>query len=85
MYRLFKDHEIRKTRELSEDFWFFYTMDGAADTKKKKVMVPSSWQTYPDTLTYTGKGIYEKEVFCKGNIRFVFKGVAHTADVYFDG
>ena len=38
-------------------------------------------------MTYRGRGIYRKQVTVakKTNLRFVFKGVSHTADVYFNG
>ena len=40
----------------------------------------------PELLNYRGKGTYTRKVYIqeKTNIRLEFKGVSHTADVYFD-
>ena len=84
MYRLFDTHKIRKNTELSGSFWDFSTYDGDGSVNKK-VLVPSCWQSYPETTNYIGRASYKKDVYCDGNVRFIFKGVAHTADVFFDG
>lgn len=49
--------------------------------------MPGCWEQHPDFLQHRGKGTYTKKVFLKhsGNVRLEFKGVSHTADVYFDG
>ena len=49
--------------------------------------VPGCWEDNPEMLTYRGKGTYFKNIRTERteNIRLVFKGVSHTADVYFDG
>ncbi len=85
MYRLFDEHKIRQVKELTGELWDFHAVTSSDNAKTIKVAVPSSWQSYPDTVCHVGKGIYEKDVYCGGNVRFVFKGVAHTADVFLDG
>lgn len=83
MIRLFDTHYIRKTREL-DGMWDF-KMDGT--DKKYKLPVPCCWEQHPDFMQHRGKGTYTKivNIECGGNIRLEFKGVSHTADVYFDG
>ncbi|MCX7714226.1 MAG: beta-glucuronidase [Clostridia bacterium] len=83
MIRLFDTHYIRQTQEL-DGMWDF-KMDGF--DKKYRMPVPSCWEQHPDFLQHRGKGTYTRKVYIKqaGNIRLEFKGVSHTADVYFDG
>lgn len=83
MIRLFETHKIREVHEL-DGMWDFT----AAGTDKHYTMpVPGCWEQHPDFLSYRGRGIYTKKVYIKrsGNVRLEFKGVSHTADVYFDG
>jgi beta-glucuronidase len=49
--------------------------------------VPGCWEMHPDLLTYRGQGAYRKKVTItdQTSLRLVFKGVSHTAHVYFDG
>ncbi|MGM9937917.1 MAG: sugar-binding domain-containing protein, partial [Candidatus Ornithomonoglobus sp.] len=83
MIRLFETHRIREAREL-DGMWDF-KMDGF--DKKYQLPVPGCWEQHPDFLQHRGKGTYTRKVYIKqgGNIRLEFKGVSHTADVYFDG
>lgn len=85
MIRTFETHKIRKTKELSSSLWNFHTLEGSQKDKIIKVMVPSCWETYPDTLTYRGKASYTRNFEAYGNVRLEFKGVSHTAEVYVDG
>lgn len=87
MIRLFKTHEIRKYRELSDSLWDFSTLpeQGKGEEIRMRAVVPSCWETYPDTITYRGKAVYERSFEASGNIRLEFKGVSHTAEVYLDG
>lgn len=82
MIRLFEQHRVREQREL-DGMWRYVTEDG----KQYTIPVPGCLEQHPDLLTYRGKGTYYKKVFVrrKSNIRLEFKGVSHTADVYFDG
>ena len=81
MIRLFDTHRLRETRELDE-MWDF-----TANGKTYSLPVPGCWEQHPDLLNYRGQGTYTKKVYIKrqSNIRLEFKGVSHTADVYFDG
>lgn len=81
MIRLFEQHRIRESKEL-DGMWNF-----KAKSKEYQMPVPACWEQHPDFLSYRGKGEYSKRVYVKkdGNVRLEFKGVSHTADVYFDG
>ena len=81
MIRLFEQHNIRKQREL-DGIWSFRTKEGA----EYRIPVPGCWEQNPELLNYRGKGTYTRKVYIqeKTNIRLEFKGVSHTADVYFD-
>ena len=83
MKRLFETHHIRTVTEL-DGMWDF-KMNGF--DKAYKLPVPSVWEQHPDFLSHRGKGTYTRKVYVKydGNVRLEFKGVSHTADVYFDG
>lgn len=82
MIRLFEQHRVREQREL-DGMWSYMREDGRQYT----IPVPGCLEQHPDLIAYRGKGNYYKKVFVrrKGNIRLEFKGVSHTADVYFDG
>ena len=82
MLRLFKTHEVRPCTEL-EGLWDF-TMEG--NEKQYRMMVPGCIEQHPDFLDKRGIGCYTRkiEVAQDGNLRFEFKGVSHTADVYLD-
>ena len=81
MIRLFEQHRIRNQKEL-EGIWDFVTEDG----RKYSLTVPGCWEQHPELINYRGKGTYTKKVYVsqKTNLRLEFKGVSHTADVYFD-
>lgn len=83
MIRLFEQHHIRPVQEL-DGMWEF-NMDGF--DKNYQMPVPGCWEQHPDFLKHRGKGTYTKKVYLKqaGAVRLEFKGVSHTADVYFDG
>ena len=82
MERTFMTHEIRKSQEIC-GLWDFYP--AISPDEKRRVTVPSCWETYPGLESYQGMGIYEKELYLDGRARFLFKGVSHTAQVYLDG
>ena len=83
MIRLFENHRVRRYKEL-DGVWDF-VKDGCE--KKYKLPVPGCWEQHPDMLSYRGKGEFSKKVYVNknGNVRLEFKGVSHTADVFFDG
>lgn len=81
MIRLFEQHICRKQKEL-DGVWEFRTAEG----KAYQLPVPGCWEQHQELLTYRGKGTYTREItiYEETNIRLEFKGVSHTADVYFD-
>lgn len=83
MIRLFETHYIRSVQEL-DGMWDF---KAEGIDKTYKMPVPSCFEQHPDFLNYRGKAVYTRTVYVKknGHIRIEFKGVSHTADVYFDG
>jgi beta-glucuronidase len=83
MTRLFETHNIRKYVSLNGT-WNFIN----ESTKKEYILpVPGCWEQHPDMKKYQGKGIYTKVLKIEKNtdLRLEFKGVSHTADVFFDG
>jgi beta-glucuronidase len=89
MERLFRTHDIRKVNEL-EEMWDFQPVDKVdvfPDKYDYTLPVPGCWEIHPDFLTYRGQGVFRKIINTHEgkNVRLVFKGVSHTADVYFDG
>ncbi len=85
MIRLFEEHQVRKTTELSSSLWDFCPVTGETAAPVQKVTVPSCWETYPGFEAYRGQGLYERTFEAGGDVRLVFKGVSHTAKVSVDG
>lgn len=88
MLRLFETNEIRAHIEL-EGIWDFAVV-GANEEEpqfKYRLPVPGCWEMHPDLLKYRGIGIYRRkvEVDQLSTLRFLFKGVSHTAKIFFDG
>lgn len=83
MERLFKTHEIRKTTEVG-GIWQFYTAENPEYVRH--VVIPSCIETYPGLENYEGRYTYRREVTVEqgGAVRLIFKGVSHTADIYWD-
>ena len=88
MERLFNTHLIRKQKCL-DGLWDFQTVTGThlPDKYTDKMAVPSCWETNPKYCCYSGKAVYKKDFTLaeNGNLRFLFKGISHTASVYLDG
>jgi len=89
LLRLFERHQLRKQRELS-GLWDFSPVDKKGEwpsNYKYQLNVPGCWEMHPDFLTYRGLGVYRKKITIskKTNLRLLFKGVSHTADIFFDG
>ena len=80
--RLFKTNEIRQTVSLN-GLWKAKKETG----EEFDLYVPDCWENVPGLERYRGKMEYTHKInICKmQNLRFVFKGISHTADVYFDG
>ena len=85
MIRAFETHKIRRCEELSSSLWDLSIPTASEAVHRLRVPVPGCWETYPQTRTYRGKAAYERSFEAGGNIRLVFKGVSHTADVFLDG
>ncbi len=83
MLRLFDTHNIRIQKEL-DGMWDF-KMEGIG--KEYTMPVPGCFEQHPDFLKRRGIATYSKTVFISRDtdIRLEFKGVSHTADVFFDG
>jgi beta-glucuronidase len=81
---MFDTHHIRKTWELSDSLWDFRTLPEQGEGISRKAAVPGCWESDPDTISYRGRACYERTITCTGNIRLVFKGVSHTAQVWLD-
>ncbi len=83
MIRLYEQHEVRNVKEL-EGMWDFVKVDTG---KHYTLPVPGCWEQHPDMLTYRGQGIFSKKIRIRKDtaVRLEFKGVSHTADVYWDG
>jgi beta-glucuronidase len=89
MLRLFQTHQIRPVTDL-EGTWDFSTVDEdihAVEQYPYKLAVPGCWEMHPDLLTYRGSGVYRKKIRIEHptSLRLEFKGVSHTAKIYFDG
>ena len=89
MIRAFEEHHIRMQREL-DGFWRFEPDEKEPSLRIKPpilVSVPGCWEEVPGLEQYRGRGTYVKTVELQRdtNIRLVFKGVSHTADVFWDG
>ena len=83
MNRLFENHHIR--RQVSLDGMWRFRMEGVE--KDYSMPVPGCWEQHPDFYQHRGAGTYTRKVRVAeaGNLRLEFKGVSHTADVFFDG
>lgn len=93
MDRLFQNHRIR-TRESLEGVWDFgklrtLSFDEVSENidYSYKVAVPGCWEMHPQLLTYRGQGIYRRSIYIHhpSHVRLLFKGVSHTAKVFWDG
>lgn len=83
MIRLFKQHEIRTSCEL-DGVWSFTAENGPTIS----MPVPGCWEQHPHYTKYRGKATYQRTIEltkAPSNLRLEFKGISHTADVFFDG
>ncbi|MEH7495701.1 glycoside hydrolase family 2 protein [Neobacillus niacini] len=82
--RLFQNHIIRREIPL-DPVWDFHTLNSEEEKQEEfKMLVPSCWESNPKLVSYKGKAVYSKKATFGGNVRLVFKGVSHTANVYLD-
>lgn len=86
MIRLFETHVVRKQKEITGTWQFCTVSDGGEKGTNRFVQVPSCWESIHGLEDYRGKGVYAKTIRTQSeNIRLIFKGVSHTADVFLDG
>ncbi|WP_433614263.1 sugar-binding domain-containing protein [Paenibacillus cellulositrophicus] len=92
MERMFQNHEVRVSRTI-EGTWDFTVVDEpemsaqASQSFPYRMAVPSCWETHPDFSTYQGVGAYRTIVNIRreASVRLIFKGISHTAHIYWDG
>ncbi|MBD2848164.1 beta-glucuronidase [Paenibacillus sp. IB182496] len=90
MIRLFETNEIRASKAL-DGLWDFAIMPRKGTLPARythRLPVPGCWENHPAFHTYQGAGAYRTRVKVgagEPNLRFTFKGVGHTARVFFDG
>ena len=89
MIRLFETNKIRNVYELEGD-WDFQPInegDSVCERYEYRMPVPACWELHPDFRTYRGKAAYRRKVDVSKDtsIKLNFKGVSHTADVYWNG
>jgi len=89
MIRMFENHKIRFQKELSGyyDFTLVDSSDILPESYDYKMFVPSCWESDIRFVDYRGRGVYRKTLGLDktANVRLEFKGVSHTADVYWNG
>ena len=83
MERLFQTHRFRKSCALAPT-WTLRTLDAGGLDRPEKVLVPGVWESHPALRCYRGRGIYEQEIECGGNLRFWFGGVSFRARITLD-
>ena len=93
MERLFKTHQIRR-QDCLDGVWDFTTLSGnkspagrLPDAYEYRMAVPACWEMSLPYAAYRGLAAYRKTFQTKQeeNLRFLFKGVSHTAEVFLDG
>ena len=94
MTRIFKQHHIRQTVDLNGTWEFYFPATGTKiepPTWKngicEKMEIPSVWEMLDSRKTYRGQAVARKIVSVADNcrLRLIFKGVSHTARVFWDG
>lgn len=82
MYRLFQDHYVRKSVYLPQ-VWNLETLNQSPSVVRR-VPVPGCVEMLPGLGRYKGEVKLWTEAEFGGNLRLVFKGVGHTAEVSLD-
>ena len=85
MIRTFCTNKIRESESLNGSDWMFSPDSGQYRGQHFPIVVPGCWESLPAFSNYRGSGCYSRLIEAAGNIRLVFKGVSHTADIYLDG
>ncbi len=86
MIRMYEAHENRKQIELG-GIWKMQQLSEKDEVVATfSPVVPSCWESMRGLEDFRGHCRYIKKIKTQGgNLRLVFKGVSHTANVYFDG
>lgn len=85
MLRLFTTHTIRPQQELN-GLWNLRRLDTEDNGQSYTAMIPGCWEMLRGWENFRGRGEYTRTITTEGgNLRFVFGGVSHTADVFWDG
>ncbi|MZQ80854.1 beta-glucuronidase [Paenibacillus sp. 5J-6] len=93
MIRLFQTHYVRQVTEL-EGLWDFIPLAPDEEIPAPgtvgytyRLVVPGCWEQHPELASYRGRGAYRRmiQIDAITSLRFEFKGVSHTARVFFDG
>lgn len=86
MVRMFDVTSLRKQREVGGAWDMIPIDDFGKESGAFTVVVPSCWESVRGFENYRGRARYTKKLtVAGGNVRLVFKGVSHTADVFWDG
>ena len=86
MVRLFERHTVRKERELGGSWEMYKLSNNGERLERFYSVVPSCWESMRGFEDFRGRCKYIKKIRTSASeIRLNFKGVSHTADVYFDG
>lgn len=85
MLRTFAQHRIRTVASL--DGWWDFTLGDAKRPPRRydrQLHCPATWESTPGLENYRGVAWYRNAVSLDGqaNLRLLFGGVSHTADVY---
>ncbi len=86
MIRMFERHEVRKQIELGGIWKMQQLSDNENVIATFMSVVPSCWESMRGLEDFRGRCKYIKTIRTQAtDLRLNFKGVSHTADVYFDG
>lgn len=86
MVRLFERHTVRKERELGGSWEMYKLSNNGERLERFYSVVPSCWESMRGFEDFRGRCKYIKKIRTSASeVRLNFKGVSHTADVYFDG
>lgn len=83
MERLFETHHVRKGCDAAP-LWTLTTLDEGGLSVPEKMIIPGVWESLPQLRNYHGRGVFEQQITCGGNIRLWFGGVSFRAQVTLD-
>lgn len=94
MDRIFQQHTIRRTFSLDGPWEHYFPRAGTRmepagwpDGERRMMDVPCVWEMLNERKNYRGEAVARRkfDVPQAGHVRLVFKGVSHTARVFWDG